>query len=59
MVWWPIMNSRMHVTISMMMFTAAVVLVTAVCQAAVVARAVAWMIATELILIVKSVIKLT
>ena len=59
MVWWTIMNSRMHVTISMMMFTAAVVLVTAVHQAVVVARAVAWMIATELILIVKSVIKLT
>ena len=59
MVLGPIMNSRMHVPISMMMFTAAAVLVTEVHQAAVVARAVAWMIATELILIVKSVIKLT
>ncbi len=59
MVWWPITNSRVHVTISMMMFTAAVVLVTGVCQAAVVALAVAWMIVSELILIVKSVIKLT
>jgi hypothetical protein len=47
----------------MMMDTAAVVLVTAVHQAAVVARvvarAVAQMIASELILIIKSVIKLT
>ena len=53
------MNSRMHVLVSKMMSIAAVVLVTAVHQAAVVARAVARMIASELILIIKSVIKLT
>ncbi len=53
------MNSWMHVLVSKMMFTAAVVLVTAVCQAAVLDQAVVWLIESEVILIIKSVFVLT
>ncbi len=48
-MWWPILNSRMHVTRLMMLIIAAVVLVIAAHQAAVVAQAVASMIATEFV----------